>query len=227
MRICAMQHCGVHAGKASDHLKLSALELQMWNVLESFARWALDAPEAIQSFGETLGAAFHSRMDLQIPICRALKQLCAQTSAALRHGGEEDGAGFGLPSGAPSDLGGDPDTASVSIAVHLFEDSVPAHFTIDVAKAHRDSLRGIAHKWLQELLNRFVQLPPDRRAPIADAISSMAMVAGEAHAATFYKEALSKVISSLQVIKVRLCLLQHTDCSRCCTWWHTILDQVK
>lgn len=191
----------MHAGKSSEFLKLSALELQMWNVLESFSRWARDVPEALESFGETLGAAFHSRMDLQIPICSALKQLCIQTSAALHNAGEADGAGFGLASGA--DLVGD-DTASVAVPRHMFEDTVVSHFDIDVAKSNRDSLRGIAQKWLQELLNRFVQLKPDKRGPVGETISAMAMVAGEAITATFYKEALSKVIAALQVIKVRL-----------------------
>lgn len=194
---------GPHAGKSSDYLKLSALELQMWNVLESFSRWAWDVPRALESFGETLGAAFHSRLDLQIPICNALKQICAQTSAALHITGEEDGAGFGVAAGA-ADAPGDLDAASVVLPAML-EDTVPSHFDGELAKAHRDHLRGVAQKWLQELLNRFVHLKPDKRAPVGEAISAMAMVAGEAITAKFYKEALSKVISSLQAIKVSLC----------------------
>ena len=177
----------------------------MWNVLESFARWAPDIPQALESFGEALGAAFHSRMDLQTPICSALKQICAQTSAALHNAREEDGAGYGIATGA-ADVCGDADTVSVAVP-QMLEDTVPSDFDAELAKAHRDCLRGIAQKWLQELLNRFVQLKPDKRAPVGETISAMAMVAGEAITATFYKEALSKVISYLQAIKVCLHVL--------------------
>lgn len=191
------------AGKSSDHLKLSALELQMWNVLESFTKWAHDVPEALNTFGETLGAAFQTRMDLQVPICGAMRQLCAQTSAALQHTGVQDGAGFGMGTGA--DANGDLETTT-TVAIPMFEDSVPSHFDAETAKVHRDALRCITSKWLQELLNRFAHLKPDKRAPVAAAISAMAVVSGQEITKEFYKLALSKVLSSLKALKVRASL---------------------
>lgn len=53
------------AGKPAEHLKLAALELQLWNLLYSFANWARDLPVAMAAQGETLGLAFHNRPDLQ------------------------------------------------------------------------------------------------------------------------------------------------------------------
>ena len=77
-----------------EHFKLAALELQMWHTLASFANWATDVPEGMAAFGETLGLAFHNRRDLQVPICNAIKRICNQTSHALKHLGDADGAGM-------------------------------------------------------------------------------------------------------------------------------------
>jgi hypothetical protein len=82
------------------------------------------------------------------------------------------------------------------------DDCVPPHYTVDMARRDRDALRALAHKWLTELLNRYVRLPHESRGHVGEAISAVASTAGEAVTASFYKEALAKVVSSLQAIKV-------------------------
>lgn len=189
------------AGQGSDYLKLAALELQMWNTLASFARWAVDVPAALAAFGETLGAAFQRRLDLQAPICNALRRMSCDTCAALRAFEVEDGAGFGDGGGGGGGEGADGASSVFSVRVGGAEE-VPGSFTEEMALGNRDALRGAAQKWLPELLNRYVKLPAESRGAVSETIVAVAAVAGEAVVGPFFKEALSKVISSLQAIQV-------------------------
>lgn len=199
-----MRAC-VAAAQGEDHIKLAALELQMWNTLASFARWAVDVPAALAAFGETLGAAFQRRHDLQAPICNMLRQVCGDTCAALRAFGVEDGAGYG--DGADADgggaAGGDAATSVFAVRVGGGPEAVPGSFTEDMALANREAVRAVAQKWLTELLNRYVKLPAESRGAVGDTVVAIAAVAGEGIAGPFFKEALSKVVASLQAIQVR------------------------
>eukprot|EP00892_Ulva_mutabilis_P007664 jgi/Ulvmu1/526/UM001_0534.1 len=187
-----------HLGHGSDHLKLAALELQMWNTLASFARWAVDVPAALTAFGETLGAAFQRRPDLQAPICNVLRRISGDTCAALRAFGVEDGAGFG--DGAEDGGGGD-GASSVFAARMGDAEEVPGAFTEEMALRNRDALRAVAPKWLPELLNRYVKLPAESRGAVGETLVAVAAVAGEAAVGQFFKEALAKVIGGLQAIQ--------------------------
>lgn len=188
------------AGHSVDHIKLAALEMQLWGTLSSFARWAVDVPAALSSFGETLGAAFQRRPDLQAAVCNVLRRICGDTCAALRAFGVEDGAGFG---DAAEEGGGDAATSVFAVRVGAGPEEVPGTFTEEMALGNRDAVRGVAQKWLTELLNRYVKLAPEGRGAVGEAVVAVAAVAGEAMAGPFFKEALSKVIASLQAIQVR------------------------
>lgn len=196
--------CAGAAGHGADHIKLAALEMQLWGTLASFARWAVDVPAALSGFGETLGAAFSRRPDLQAAICNVLRRVCGDTCAALRAFGVEDGAGFGDAAEEGGEgAGGDAASSVFAVRVGAGPEEVPGTFTEEMALANRDAVRGVAQKWLTELLNRYVKLAPESRGAVGEAVMAVAAVAGEAVAGPFFKEALSKVIASLQAIQVR------------------------
>lgn len=176
----------------------------MWATLASFARWAVDVPAAFAAFGETLGAAFQRRPDLQAPICNVLRRVCDDTAAALRAFGVEDGAGYG--DSQEDGGGGDAATSVFALRVGPGQEEVPGTFTEEMALGNREAVRAVAQKWLTELLNRYVKLPPESRGGVGETVAAVAAVAGEGIAGPFFKEALSKVISSLQAIQV--CRLQ-------------------
>lgn len=177
-------------------------------------------PAALAAFGNALGAAFQKRRDLQAPICNMLRRVCAQTRAALRAGGDPDGAGYGerARSGAGT-CAAQADVESVDAGVAEAFDAtadddedlaVPDTYTMEHARANRECLRALAGKWMPELLNRYVGSAPNERSGVGDTISALAVVLGDALVGPYFKEALTKVVQALKCLQVRLLSMSRT-----------------
>jgi hypothetical protein len=201
--------CAEHAEVA---LKLSALELQVWNCLASFASWAPDVPAAFTAYGDTIGSAFQKRHDLQAPICNMLRRVCTQTSTVLQARGDADGSKFG---NASADQGSN-DNRSVHGCAG--RDDVPEDFTLKMAQANRECIRGVAVQWMPELLNRFVSSAPEERGCVGEALEAVAVTIGEAPLAAYFKESLKKVVEALKCLQVLACKLENVTmaCELCC-----------
>ena len=160
----------------------------------------------MSAFGDSLGAAFQKRQDLQTAICNFIRRVSTQTSAAIRHYGESDGTGFdeqGMEDGNASDVDGvNDDTRSRASAYASTSDAVPNTFTLPLAQQRRECLRSTSGKWMPELLNRYVALPPQQRGGVGSAINAFATVLSDSNLAPFFKEALTKVVAALKVIQV-------------------------
>lgn len=86
-------------------------------------------PPGSRQYAQLLAAAFEKRAELRVPICHALRRLCAQNRAVLAAAGEP--VGHADPSAVAAGAGDDEAAASQEDAPHL---EIPDGFTPEMAR---------------------------------------------------------------------------------------------
>ncbi|KAL3148459.1 hypothetical protein ABBQ38_013906 [Trebouxia sp. C0009 RCD-2024] len=163
-----------------------ALELQLWNTLQSFCSWALDTSTAFRSYARGIGTAFEKRTDLRVIICNALATLCLQNRQALKAAGVTEGVGYSDPVGLqqqPGDDGDEDEEAGMMLPV-----AVPSHYTLQVAQENAKVLRDFARNWLPLLFNAFISTDAQQRGQYAAAIAAYATIADPTTLSHFFRE---------------------------------------
>ncbi|DBA66455.1 TPA: hypothetical protein ACH3X2_002431 [Trebouxia sp. C0005] len=177
-------------GRQLEAQQCRALELQLWNTLQSFCSWALDTATAFRSYAKGIGTAFEKRQDLRVIICNALATLCLQNRKALKAAGVTEGVGYSDPSGIQQTNADNEEEQSDVV----LPGEVPTHYDLHTAQANTQVLKDFAKNWLPLLFNAFIATDSQERNSYGSAIAAYATIADAATLSHFFREVIKRLL---------------------------------